>query len=165
MEQDTKLIGQTLELGKGCILLINKWDLRQNKPEAMGKFRSELQRRLPFVTYVPTLFISALTGKLVAKIFPLIDRVMTGYTLRIATGDLNRFFEAVTNRHPPPLHRGRRVKLFYFTQTGVRPPLFVTFSNQPAGVSDTYRRYLENQLRASFGFEGVPLRIKVRKRR
>ncbi|NIL99119.1 MAG: ribosome biogenesis GTPase Der, partial [Planctomycetales bacterium] len=96
VEQDTKLIGQTLELGKGCILLINKWDLRQNKPEAMGKFRSELQRRLPFVTYVPTLFISALTGKLVAKIFPLIDRVMTGYTLRIATGDLNRFFEAVT---------------------------------------------------------------------
>jgi len=165
VEQDTKISGQILKSGKGCILLINKWDLREKEPQATEKFCTELERRFPFLSYAPSLFLSALTDKKIPQIFSSIDRVMTAYTQRITTGDLNRFFEAVMKNHPPPTYRGRLVKLYYFTQAGTRPPVFVTFSNYPAGITTSYLRYLENQLRATFGFVGVPIKIRVRKKR
>jgi GTP-binding protein len=165
VEQDTKIAGQILKLGKGCILLINKWDLQEKEPQAMERFRTELARRFAFLSYAPTLFLSALTGKNIPQAFALIDQVMMAYTQRITTADLNRFFEATVKSHPPPSYRGRRVKLYYFTQAETRPPVFVTFCNYPAGVPAPYLRYLENQLRATFGFVGVPIKILVRKKR
>jgi len=165
VEQDTKIVGQILKLGKGCILLINKWDLREKKTQAMEKFRAELARRFAFLPYAPTLFLTALTAKKIPQVFTLVDQVMTAYTQRITTADLNRFFEARVKDHPPPSYRGRRVKLYYFTQAETRPPVFVTFCNYPAGVPASYLRYLENQLRAIFGFVGVPIKILVRKKR
>lgn len=165
VEQDTKIAGQILKLGKGCILLINKWDLREKEPQAMENVQTELKRRFPFLPYAPILFLSAITGKKMPQIFVTIDRVMTAYTQRITTGDLNRFFEAIMKSHPPPTYSGRLVKLYYCTQAGTRPPVFVTFCNYPAGITASYLRYLENQLRATFGFVGVPIKILVRKKR
>ncbi|MGH7273118.1 MAG: ribosome biogenesis GTPase Der [Nitrospiria bacterium] len=165
VEQDTKLMGQILKLGKGCILLINKWDLREKEPEAMENFRAELERRFAYVSHVPTLFLSALSGKKIPQVFSLIDRVMIAYSQRISTGDLNRFFEGIVKSHPPPSYRSHRVKLYYFTQAGTRPPVFVSFCNYPAGISSSYLRYLENQIRATFGFLGVPIKILIRRKR
>jgi GTP-binding protein len=165
VEQDTKIVGQILKLGKGCILLINKWDLRENEPQAMEHVRTELARRFPFLSYAPSLFLAAITGQKMPQIFSIIDQVMTAYTQRITTGDLNRFFEAIVKSHHPPAYSGHRVKLYYFTQAGTRPPVFVAFCNYPAGITASYLRYLENQLRATFGFIGVPIKILIRKKR
>ena len=165
VEQDTKLMGQILKLGKGCILLINKWDFWEKEPEAKDNFRAELDRRFAYASHVPSLFLSALSGKKIPQVFALIDRVMIAYSQRISTGDLNRFFEAIVKSHPPPSYRSHRVKLYYFTQTGTRPPVFVTFCNYPAGITSSYLRYLENQIRVTFGFLGVSIKIVVRKKR
>ena len=165
VEQDTKIAGEILKLGKGCILLINKWDLREKEPQATEKFQTALGRRFAFLSYAPLLFLSALTGKMIPQVFALIDQVMMAYTQRITTADLNRFFEATMKNHPPPSYRGHLVKLYYFTQAETRPPVFVTFCNYPAGILASYLRYLENQLRAAFGFVGVPIKILVRKKR
>jgi GTP-binding protein len=165
VEQDTKIAGEILKLGKGCILLVNKWDLREKEPQAMEKFTNELAWRFPFLSYAPRLFLSALTGKKIPQVYTLIDQVMFAYTQRITTADLNRFFTATVKAHRPPSYRGRLVKLYYFTQAETRPPVFVTFCNYPAGVPASYLRYLENQLRSVFGFIGVPIKILVRKKR
>lgn len=164
-EQDTKIVGQVLKQNKGCILVVNKWDLCEKVPDAVEKFRAELDRRFAFVPHVPTLFISALKAKKIPQLFAMIDQVMIAYTLRITTADLNRFFEGIVKSHPPPSYKGRLVKLYYFTQTETRPPVFVAFCNYPAGVTSAYLRYLENQLRNTFGFSGVPIKILVRRRR
>ena len=165
VEQDTKIIGSILKARKGCLILINKWDLRRNDPKAREKTESELRRRLSFIPYAPVLYISALKGTPVKEIFDRIDAIMTAYSNRVSTGALNRAFEKAVASHPPPQRQGRPVKLNYITQAEVRPPTFVIFSNRPEQVKEPYLRYLENFLRQTFDFTGTPLAIRLRKKR
>jgi GTP-binding protein len=164
VEQDTKIIGQVLKENKGCILLINKWDLAAADPQARAKRLAEAQRRLSFITHAPMRFISARTGSHVKDLFGLIDEVFAAYARRVPTGELNRAFEeAVEARHPPQTG-GRHVKLYYITQTATRPPTFVIFANRPADVKTPYLRYIENFFRERFGFIGTPLKFVLRAR-
>ncbi|HUK56523.1 MAG TPA: ribosome biogenesis GTPase Der [Nitrospiria bacterium] len=165
VEQDTKIIGRVLKARKGCLVLVNKWDLRRNDPKAREKIGTELNRRLAFIPYAPVLYISALKGTPVKEIFERIDTIMTAYGRRIPTGPLNRAFEQAVSANPPPQRQGRPVKLNYITQAEVRPPTFVIFSNRPEQIKEPYLRYLENFLRDSFDFTGTPLTLRIRKKR
>ena len=162
VEQETKIAGDALAAGKACILLINKWDLKPRGEEAKEEFLDKVKQKFVFLEHAPALFISALKGTGVGKIFSAIDTVMAAYTKRVTTGDLNRFFEKVMRDHPPPLSKGRSVRLYYITQAATKPPTFVAFSNDASGLPANYHRYLENALRKQFGFAGTPIRIKVR---
>lgn len=165
VDQDTKLAGQILKAGRACLLLVNKWDLRKGEKGAMEKFRTDLGRQFAFFPHAPVLFFSALSGKGFPRLFSLVDEVLRAYARRIPTGELNRFLEKVMRQKAPPSHRGRPVRLYYLTQAGTQPPTFVAFSNDPAGVSSSYLKYLENNLRRDYGFSGVPLRLRLRKKR
>jgi GTP-binding protein len=165
VEQDTKIIGRVLKARKGCLILVNKWDLKWHDPKAKEKIASELRRRLAFIPYAPILFISALKGTPVKEIFEKIDSIVTAYAHRISTGALNRAFEQAVSANPPPQRQGRPVKLNYITQAEVRPPTFVIFSNRPEQIKEPYIRYLENFLRESFDFTGTPLTLRLRKKR
>ena len=165
VEQDTKIIGQALKARKGCLILVNKWDLRRDDPKAREKVASELRRRLSFLPYAPILFMSAIKGPPVDEIFEKIDAIMTAYSRRISTGALNRAFEQAVTANPPPQRSGGPVKLNYITQAETRPPTFVIFSNRPEQVKEPYLRYLENFLRETFDFTGTPLAIRLRKKR
>lgn len=161
-EQDTKIAGMILQEGKGIVLLINKSD----QLDAAGRARLADQMTVwfPFLYDPPIEYVSALQGMGIEAIFARIDAVYEGLNTRVSTGDLNRFFEKVTQAHPPPLYRGRPIRLYYITQAAVSPPTFVLFANAPVGVPDHYLRYLENQLRSTFGFTGAPLRMRLRQR-
>jgi GTP-binding protein len=165
VEQDTKIIGQALKARKGCLILVNKWDLRQHDSKAIDRIRTELKRRLSFIPYAPVLFISALKGAPVKEIFEMVDAIVSAYSRRISTGALNRAFEQAVSANPPPQRQGRPVKLNYITQAEARPPTFVIFSNRPEQIKDPYLRYLENFLRDSFDFTGTPLTVRIRKKR
>jgi GTPase len=164
VEQDTKIIGQALKARKGCLILVNKWDLRQHDAKAREKVSSELKRRLVFLPYAPILFISAIQRAPVKEIFEKLDAIVTAYSRRISTGALNRAFEQAVAANPPPQRTGRPVKLNYITQAETRPPTFVIFCNRPEQVKDPYLRYLENFLRETFDFSGTPLTIRLRKK-
>ena len=163
-EQDTKIAGYVQKEGKGAILVLNKWDLIKRDEDKIARLTKEFNRRLGFLDYVPSINISAKTGEKVSKVFLLIKDIMEEYTKRITTGELNRAFKEMTHRHPPPAYRGWPVKLYYITQTEIKPPTFVIFTNQPDGIKPNYTRYIENQLRAHFGFKGTPIRFVIRKR-
>jgi GTP-binding protein len=165
VEQDTKIIGQALKARKGCLILVNKWDLRQHDSKAIDRIRTELKRRLSFIPYAPVLFISALKGTPVKEIFEKVDAIVSAYSRRISTGALNRAFEQAVSANPPPQRQGRPVKLNYITQAEARPPTFVIFSNRPEQIKEPYIRYLENFLRESFDFTGTPLTLRIRKKR
>ncbi|MBI3595551.1 MAG: ribosome biogenesis GTPase Der [Nitrospirae bacterium] len=165
VEQDTKIIGQALKARKGCLILVNKWDLRQHDAKAKEKIAVELRRRLAFLPYAPLLYISALKATPVKEIFEKINTIVTAYAHRISTGALNRAFEQAVSANPPPQRQGRPVKLNYITQAEVRPPTFVIFSNRPEQIKEPYLRYLENFLRESFDFTGTPLTLRIRKKR
>ncbi|MFQ5949122.1 MAG: ribosome biogenesis GTPase Der [Nitrospiria bacterium] len=162
-EQDTKIAGMIIEAGRGLILLINKSDLLGD--EERDRIKQQIQFRFPFIHDLQTATISALEGKGFPHIFQKIDAVYRGFTTRVTTGDLNRFFEKITESHPPPLHKGRAIRLYYITQAAVRPPTFVLFSNAPSGVPAPYLRYIENRLRGAFPFHGAPIRMKLRRKR
>ncbi|MDA8101200.1 MAG: ribosome biogenesis GTPase Der [Nitrospiraceae bacterium] len=164
-EQDERIVGLAHEEGKGVIIILNKWDLVENKEETYKKLLDELQYRLKFAHYAPVLTISAATRQRVTKVFDEIDRVMEGRELRVPTAELNRLFERITAIHEPPIYRGKRVKYYFCTQTGTRPPTFVLFVNYPEGVHFSYLRYIENHLREGFGFYGSPIRLHTRRRR
>lgn len=165
VEQDTKIVGRILAARKGLILVVNKWDLRQSDREARQEILSEFNRRLSFIDFAPIVFISALKGFRPKKIFKLLEEIISAYTLRVPTGELNRAFEKALTTHPPPSHKGKWTRLYYITQAGIRPPTFVIFSNRPEQVKAPYRRYLENFLREQFGFVGTPLALVFRQRR
>ena len=164
-EQDTKLAGMIIEAGRGLILLINKSDLVKEDEDAKARVERQLTLRFSFVYDLQFMYISALKSKGLTNLFQKIDGVYQGIHTRVSTGDLNRFFEKVVESHPPPNHQGKRVHLFYITQASTTPPIFVLFANIPKGVSETYLRYIQNKLRATFGFHGAPIRIKVRARK
>jgi GTP-binding protein len=162
-EQDTKIAGMILQEGRGVILLVNKSD----RLEVGGRARlaDQIGVWFPFLHDPPIEYVSALEGIGIETIFAQIDAVYTGLTTRVTTGDLNRFFEKTMQAHPPPLHRGRPLRLYYITQAAISPPTFILFANAPKGVPDHYLRYIENQLRSTFGFTGAPLRLRLRQRK
>ncbi len=162
-EQDKKIAGYAHEAGKGIVLVINKWDLIDKDHKTMNKFDEDIREELGFMLYAPTLYISAKTGQRVNKLMELVDFVAEQNSTRILTATLNEQVREWVHLNPPPSDRGKRLKILYATQVGVKPPTFVLFVND-SEVHFSYRRYLENQLRKSFGFEGSPIRMIVRRR-
>jgi len=163
-EQDTKVAGLAHEAGKASIIAVNKWDLIEKETNTMEKMRKDVHNDLSYMTYAPVLFISALTGQRVEKLFELINFVNEQTIRRISTGTLNGVLADATARVQPPTDKGRRLKIFYITQTGVRPPTFVCFCNDAKLFHFSYLRYLENQIRSVFGLDGTPIRMIIRQR-
>ena len=163
-EQDTKVAGLAHEAGKACIIVVNKWDAIEKDGKTMDRMRQDVMRDLSYMTYAPIVFISALTGQRVDRLFDLINYVNNQAATRISTGMLNSLLADATARVQPPTDKGRRLKIYYMTQVGVRPPHFVCFCNDARLFHFSYRRYLENQIRATFGLEGTPVRLTVREK-
>ena len=163
-EQDTKVAGLAHEAGKASILTVNKWDLIEKETNTMDKMRREVLRDLSYMSYAPVLFISALTGQRVGRLFELINYVNGQTAMRITTGALNDLLADATARVQPPTDKGRRLKIYYMTQVSVRPPTFVCFCNDSELFHFSYQRYLENQIRSVFGLEGTPIRMIIRER-
>ena len=163
-EQDTKIAGMAHEAGKASIIVVNKWDLVEKDGKTMDKLRKDVYRDLAFMSYAPVLFISALTGQRAERIFELVNYVNEQSSMRITTGMLNNVLADAQARQQPPTDKGRRLKIYYMTQTGVRPPNFVIFCNSRELFHFSYQRYLENQIRAVFGLEGTPIRIVIRQK-
>ena len=163
-EQDTKVAGLAHEAGKACIIVVNKWDAIEKDGKTMDKMRQDVMRDLSYMTYAPVLFISALTGQRVDRLFDLINYVNNQAATRISTGMLNNVLADATARVQPPTDKGRRLKIYYITQTGIRPPHFVCFCNDARLFHFSYQRYLENQIRSTFGLEGTPVRMTIRQK-
>ena len=163
-EQDTKIAGLAHEAGKASIITVNKWDLVEKETNTMEKMRREVLRDLSYMTYAPILFISALTGKRVERLYELVNFVNDQATMRITTGMLNNVLADAIARVQPPTDRGRRLKIYYMTQVSVRPPTFVCFCNDSELFHFSYKRYLENCIRGVFGLEGTPIRMIIRER-
>ncbi len=163
-EQDTKIAGLAHEAGKASIIVVNKWDLIDKETNTMDKMTDEVRRDLSYMTYAPVLFLSALTGQRVNKLYQLINEVVAQSAMRISTGMLNNVLEDATARVQPPSDKGRRLKIYYMTQVGVKPPHFVAFCNDARLFHFSYQRYLENQLRAVFGLMGTPIKLTIRQK-
>ena len=163
-EQDTKVAGLAHEAGKACIIVVNKWDAVEKDDKTMDKMRQDIRRDLSYMTYAPIVFISALTGQRVDRLFDLINYVNDQSSMRITTGMLNSVLADATARVQPPTDKGRRLKIFYMTQVGIKPPHFVCFCNDAQLFHFSYQRYLENQIRATFGLEGTPVRLTIRQK-
>ena len=161
-EQDTKVAGLAHEAGKASIIVVNKWDLVDKETGTMEKMRKDVLRDLSFMSYAPVLFISALTGQRTERLFELSNFVNDQSAMRITTGMLNNVLADAQARVQPPSDKGRRLKIYYITQVGVKPPHFVFFCNDSRLFHFSYQRYLENQLREAFGFKGTPINIIVR---
>jgi GTP-binding protein len=164
-DQEGAIAGAASEAGCGIVIAINKWDLvRGQGQEWVEAFDDKLRFQLKFLDYAPLVHISALTGERTPKLLEVIDKVATARRQRVTTGELNRFLERVTARHPPVSKGRREVRILYGAQTGTAPPAFVLFTNVATTLHFSYERFLINQLRESFGFEGVPIRLNIRKR-
>ena len=163
-DQDTKIAGMAHEAGKASIVVVNKWDLVEKETGTMEKMRKDIMRDLSFMSYAPILFISALTGQRTKRIFELVNYVNDQSSMRISTGMLNNVLADAQARVQPPTDKGRRLKIYYMTQTGVKPPNFVIFCNSRELFHFSYQRYLENQIRSVFGLEGTPVRIVIRQK-
>lgn len=163
-EQDKKIVGYAHEEGKGLILIINKWDLITKDDKTLNKYEKDIREELSFVGYAPTQFISAKTGQRINKIMELVEFVAEQTSRRIQTSTLNTILREWVHLNPPPSDKGKRLKILYATQRSVQPPTFIFFVNDPEIVHFSYRRYLENQIRKNFGFEGSPIRLIMRKR-
>jgi GTPase len=164
-DQDARIGDFIHEKGKGCILLVNKWDLIEKDSNTMKEFEEKVYEDLRHLSYSPVLFISAKTGQRVDKILDRVDQVTEQARKRIPTASLNRYFGRWTERLQPPLYKHRRVKLNYITQVSVAPPTFLIYTNVPEGIHVSYQRYLINQMREVFSFEGVPIRLYFRSKR
>ncbi|MCD7760503.1 MAG: ribosome biogenesis GTPase Der [Clostridiales bacterium] len=163
-EQDTKVAGLAHEAGKASIIVVNKWDAVEKDDKTMDRMRSQVKAGFAFMPYAPVVFLSALTGQRVNKLFERINAVREMSMLRIRTGTLNSVLADATNRVQPPTDKGRRLKLYYMTQVGIQPPHFVVFCNDARLFHFSYQRYLENQIRATFGLEGTPIRLTIRQK-
>ena len=163
-DQDTKIAGLAHEAGKASIIVVNKWDLVEKETGTMEKMRKDVMRDLSFMSYAPVLFISALTGQRTDRLFELINFVNDQSNMRISTGMLNDVLADAQARVQPPTDKGRRLKIYYMTQTGIKPPNFVIFCNYRELFHFSYQRYLENQIRGVFGLEGTPIRLVIRQK-
>ena len=163
-EQDTKIAGLAHEAGKASIIVVNKWDLVDKETGTMEKMRKDIMRDLSFMSYAPIVFISAMTGQRTDRLFELINFANDQSHMRITTGMLNNVLADAQARVQPPTDEGRRLKIYYMTQTGICPPNFVIFCNSRELFHFSYQRYIENQIRAVFGLEGTPIRIVIRQK-
>ena len=164
-EQDSKVAGYAHEQGKGCIVAVNKWDAVEDKNDkTMQEFRKKLENDFSFMSYVPFIFISAKTGQRVEKLFGMIKNVAEQNALRVTTGMLNDVLAYAVARVQPPSDKGKRLKIYYMTQASTKPPTFVCFVNRADLFHFSYQRYLENQIRETFGLEGTPIKMIVRER-
>ena len=164
-EQDTKIAGLVHEAGKAAIIVVNKWDAVENKEtNTMRDMETQVRQGLSYMLYAPVIFLSALTGARVSGLFQMIQQVYKQNTSRITTGNLNAVLADAPARVQPPTDKGRRLKIYYMTQAGTKPPHFVIFCNDARLFHFSYQRYLENQLRAVFGFEGTPIKLIIRQK-
>ncbi len=164
-DQDAKIAGEAHEAGKGIIILVNKWDLIEKETGTLEAFKKDVYTKLAYLTYAPVIFVSALTGQRVDKLFPLINAVNEQNSFRATTGMLNSVIEEAITLVQPPSDKGRRLKIYYATQVSTRPPTFVVFCNSAKLFHFSYQRYIENQIRKNFGgLEGTPVRIIVREK-
>ena len=163
-EQDEKIAGLAHEAGKACIIVINKWDSIEKENNTVNQFNKEIRTALSYMPYAPIVFVSALTGQRVKNIYEMINNVYVEARKRITTGVLNDLLNDATTRVQPPSDKGKRLKVYYMTQTSVAPPTFVIFCNSQELFHFSYQRYIENCLRDTFGFEGTPVRIVIRQR-
>ncbi|HHV60235.1 MAG TPA: ribosome biogenesis GTPase Der [Clostridiaceae bacterium] len=163
-EQDTKIAGYAHDAGKASVIAVNKWDLVEKSTGTLEKYRKKVMEKLAFMTYAPIIFISAQTGQRLDKLFELINYVSNQASMRISTGMVNDVLNEAVAIMQPPSDKGKRLKIFYMTQVSVKPPTFVVFVNDRELMHYSYERYIENQLRKSFGFEGTPIRFIIRER-
>ena len=164
-EQDSKVAGLAHEAGKGCVIVVNKWDAVQEKTgSTMDEYRRQLEQDFSFMPYAPMVFISAKTGQRVDELFRVIKLVANSNSMRIATGTLNDVLAQATARVQPPTDKGRRLKIYYMTQASTRPPTFVCFVNSAELFHFSYQRYLENRIRETFGLKGTPVRFIIGER-
>ena len=163
-EQDSKVAGIAHEMGKACIIAVNKWDALEKDGKTMDSYRKKLMNDFSFMSYAPIIFISAKTGQRLDRLFELIRFVDEQNSMRISTGKLNDVLAAATTRVQPPTDKGKRLKIYYMTQASTRPPTFVCFVNDKELFHYSYQRYLDNQIREVFGLEGTPTRFVIRER-
>ncbi len=158
-DQDVTVAGYAYEKGRAVILVVNKWDRLAKDNATFGKYVEELKRHFKYLPFAPVVFVSALTGQRVNKIMAEVEKVAQEYVRKISTPQLNKVLAEAVRDHQPPIFQGKRLKFFYITQDGTRPPSFVVFVNRAEGVHFSYERYLNNKLREAFGFTGTPLRL------
>lgn len=163
-EQDTKIAGYAHNQGKASIVVVNKWDLVEKETNTMENYRKDVQNGLAYMTYAPIAFVSALTGSRLGKIFELIEYVSQQHAMRISTGVLNDILNEAITKVQPPSDKGRRLKIMYITQASTKPPTFILFVNDKELAHFSYIRYIENQIRETFGLEGTPVRFIIRER-
>lgn len=164
-EQDSKVAGYAHDKGKACVIAVNKWDAVEDKTDrTMGDFTKKLEVDFSFMSYAPFVFISAKTGQRVDKVFEMINTVYEQHSRRISTGVLNDMLSYATSRVQPPSDKGKRLKLYYMTQASTNPPNFVVFCNSYELFHYSYQRYIENQIRETFGLDKTPIKLSVRER-
>jgi len=164
-DQDSRLANYAWERGRGLVLVVNKWDALPSQHKEQKRYLENLHKFFPITVPLPVVFVSALSGFQVNRLFPTVERVAQAHATQISTPVLNRSLQEWTTRNPPPSYQGKPPKLFYATQVATKPPSIVVFTSIPEGISTSYRRYLENQLRATFPLEGTPIRLSFRARR
>ncbi|MCI8947948.1 MAG: ribosome biogenesis GTPase Der [Lachnospiraceae bacterium] len=164
-EQDAKIAGIAHERGKGVIIAVNKWDNIEKDDKTIYKYTNRVREVLSYMPYAELIFISAVTGQRLGKLFDLIDMVIENHALRVATGVLNEIMTEAVALQQPPSDKGKRLKLYYMTQVSVKPPTFVIFVNDKELMHFSYTRYMENKIREAFGFRGTPLRFIIRERK
>ncbi|MBQ4101126.1 MAG: ribosome biogenesis GTPase Der, partial [Oscillospiraceae bacterium] len=156
--------GYAHEQGKACVIAVNKWDAVEKTDKTMNEFRKKLEIDFSFMPYAPFIFISAKTGQRLDRLYELIKYVNEQNSMRISTGKLNDVLANATARVQPPSDKGKRLKIYYITQASTKPPTFVCFANSKELFHFSYQRYLENQIRETFGLEGTPVRMIIRER-
>ncbi|MEK7802900.1 MAG: GTP-binding protein, partial [Deltaproteobacteria bacterium] len=163
-EQDEKIAGLIYERGKGCIIVVNKWDLPEKNTNTAKGYTERIRWKIKFLQFAPVVFVSAITGQRVFKILGIVEEVLEQFNKRIPTSQLNRFFDEFNRHHQPPVHKGKPVRVYYITQTDIKPPTFVAFTNLPEGIHFSHERFLINRTREAFGLDKVPIRLYFRKR-
>lgn len=164
-EQDAKIAGIAHERGKGVIIVVNKWDAIEKNDRTMREYENDIRHVLSYMPYAEIMYVSALTGQRLNKLYDMIDMVIENQTLRIATGVLNEIMTEAVALQQPPSDKGKRLKLYYITQVSVKPPTFVIFVNDKELMHFSYTRYLENKIREAFGFRGTSLKFFIRERK
>jgi len=163
-EQDEKIAGLIYERGKGCIIVVNKWDLPEKNTNTAKGYTERIRWKMKFLQFAPVVFVSAITGQRVFKILGIVEEVLEQFNKRIPTSQLNRFFNEFNRHHQPPVHKGKPVRVYYITQTDIKPPTIVAFTNLPEGIHFSHERFLINRTREAFGLDKVPIRLYFRKK-